>query len=145
MNKKVGAPTTYNLEIAEEICDAVADTTMMLEDLCEKYDHWPAAFTIYRWRRRHPEFGAMYAIAKQHQIEVLVSSIFKIARDRSKDYVIDSEGKMHFNGVYGAMARAEIDAIKWLSAKLAPKIYGERKELTPEQESFMQKFIDKLS
>lgn len=141
-----GRPSGYNEEIAEEICDAVSDTPKMLEDLCDEHDHWPSAKTIYKWRRKYAEFGQMYTRAKQDQIEALVSRAFVIARDRSNDFVADSEGKLHANTPRVQGMRSEIDMIKWLASKLAPKIYGERKEnnIGAEGQSLLQNIIDKL-
>jgi hypothetical protein len=143
---KLGRPSSYNEEIAQEICDAVADSPMMLEDLCDMHDHWPSAHTIYKWRRRNLDFAQRYAIAKQNQIEVLVSHAFRIARDRSNDFVEDSKGNLHANTPRVQGMRSEIDTIKWLAGKLAPKLYGERieKNVGEDGKSLLSAIIDKL-
>jgi hypothetical protein len=141
-----GRPTEYSTEIAQEICDFVADTPMMLEDLCDQHPHWPCAQTVYKWRRRHPEFEEIYAIAKRCQIEVLVSHAFRIARDRTSDFVEDNKGNLHANTPRIQGIRSEVDTIKWLAGKLAPKLYGDKitKEVGPESQTLLQGVIDKL-
>lgn len=143
---KIHGNSTYTEELADEICEAVSTSPKMLEDLCEENKHWPYAKTIYKWRLKYPDFGQKYAIAKQEQIEPLVSTILNKARDKSQDFYIDSEGKSQANTPHLGRLRLEIDAIKWFASKLAPKLYGDRSETNHgvTEGSLMQKLIDKL-
>lgn len=124
--KKVGRPTDCTLELAHEICDEIASSTKGIKVLCRENSHWPNADTIYTWRNRHPEFSDMYARAKQHQVEVLVDSILEIADNTSNDYNVTDEGKIIPNHEHINRCRLRIDTIKWLAAKLAPRIYGDK-------------------
>lgn len=38
---KVGRPTEYSQELAEEICMAIACTAKGLRKLCKEHQHWP--------------------------------------------------------------------------------------------------------
>lgn len=114
-------------ELALEICRLVSTTPDMLEEICDKNPHIPKANLIYEWRIKYPFFGEMFTRAKQCQIEVLVSRIFMLARSNKGEYIDDDKGVPRPDGVIMNNKRLEIDSIKWLAAKLAPKIYGEAK------------------
>jgi len=140
-----GRPSTYTEELAEDICLQVSTTPKMLEDLCEENEHWPSANCIYEWRIKYPDFGERYTRAKQCQIEPLVSQILLLARNEAKDFIENDDGSLIPNTPAMTRRRLEIDAIKWFAAKLAPKIYGERKIKDDEdKEDFISKHRDEL-
>lgn len=142
---RVGRPTEYNDDIANQICDIVSNTPKMLEEICDENPHLPDAVTVYRWRIRHPEFGQKYAIAKQCQIEPLVSTILFKARQKHRD-LVDLGDKISVNTAAIKRLQIEVDAIKWFAAKLAPKLYGDKKESDTGEKtaSLIQAVIDKL-
>lgn len=121
-----GRPTDYNDELALEICETLATSPKMIEELCSEMDGWPAWQTIYKWRIRHLKFGEMYAIAKQQQIEAILSSMMCKVREKANDFVVDNDGKMIPNTPAMQRLRIENDNAKWFACKLAPKIYGEK-------------------
>lgn len=134
-------PVSMTPELQEEICLAVSTSPYMLEELCEENQHWPSARIIYRERIINESFGKRYAIAKQAQIEVLVSRIFMLARKKDKDdYLKDKDGIPFPDGIAVWNKRHEIDSIKWLAAKLAPKIYGMQKDNDSNENDFMSKY-----
>lgn len=126
MSKKIRKIWTFTPELAEKICHAISTTPKMLEEICKDRDDLPSASTIYAWRIKYPSFGEMYSQAKAAQIEVLVNQMFVLLRDRTNDYVFDADGKPCINHAHIHKLKIEVDAIKWLAAKLAPKLYGDR-------------------
>lgn len=130
-------PAQYSEELAERICEAVATTPDMLEEICAKYPDFPAAWTVYKWIRTREDFAQKYARAKEYQIDTLVSHGFMILRDRTHDLYDDGE-KMAVNHASIARARMESDYIKWLASKLKRKKYGDSQEVTVKQESPFQ-------
>ncbi len=133
-----GRPSMYTDELAQKICDVVAKTPDMLEEICAKYDDFPCADTIYTWIRKRPQFAEMYARAKEDQIDRLVSHGFDIIRDRSNDLYDDGEKKA-VNHASIARTKMESDYIKWLASKLKRKKYGDSQEVTVIQDSpFLQ-------
>lgn len=139
-------PVEYSEELALEICDTVSCTPDMLEEICEKRSHWPCAQTVYKWRLRYPPFGEMYAKAKQSQIEALVSHAFNLCRSKKDAYLHDKDGIPFADNVDICNKRHQIDLIKWLAAKLAPKIYGDKNvnANVTDSEDFISKNRDKL-
>lgn len=126
MANPVGAPSTYNLEIAEEICTAVATSTLGIKRLCEMNKHWPNVNTVYEWRWKHKDFGDMYVQAKRHQAELMAEEIVDISDNDAYDYVTNEDGKEIFNSEHVQRSRLRVDSRKWVACKLAPRLYGDR-------------------
>lgn len=117
----------YSDKLGQEICDAVATSTLGLIALCKQNPHWPCSKIIKRWRYDPSiNFGALYARAKQCQIDSMVERIFELTKDKKKGYLTDNEGKVYADQTYLTKLRVEVDSIKWLASKLAPKIYGDK-------------------
>ncbi len=137
-------PSTYNDDIAHEICTAIANTPKMLEEICAENSDFPTAKCIYEWRLRYPKFGEMFARAKQEQIEPLVNTVITKARDARNDFYSDGEGKTCVNHAAIQRLRIELDNIKWYASKLAPKLYGIQKIEIGAEQSLLEKIVDKL-
>ncbi|HEU5366666.1 MAG TPA: hypothetical protein VFU62_14105 [Hanamia sp.] len=122
----MGRPSSYTQELANEICETIQCTSKGIKRLCKEHEHWPSHNTIYRWLSTYSEFNDRYARAKRQQIEVLVDEILSIAEDSSNDYMMNEDGKLVVNHEHIQRSRLRIDTIKWLAAKLCPRIYGDR-------------------
>ena len=136
-------PTMYTDALAEEICEAISNTSKGLKELCDENPHWPGPQGIRKWVVSKEKFGAMYARAKQAQADFMVEEILSISDDGSNDYYTDEKGVVRLDGEHVQRSRLRVDSRKWLAAKLAPRAYGEKKEVSVE-ESLMTKIIDKL-
>lgn len=125
--KKMGRPTLYTPELADEICDATASSELGLIHLCAANPHWPDRATIFIWRRKHPDFNDKYTRAKEDQMEVCVEHLQEIMNEPHK-YIDEESGlqKIDHN-----MIRLKMDAIKWQAGKLKPKKFGEAKVVEP--------------
>lgn len=130
IKKQPKKPVTYNSEIAEEICTKIATSSKGLRKLCKENPHWPDYGTIYDWRLKFPDFRAKWFESKRHQVEVLVDDLLEIADDGSQDSIIkvDDNGieRECYNTEYVNRSRIRIEVRKWLAAKLAPTMYGEK-------------------
>lgn len=124
-----GRPTIYTPELAERICELVAINPMGLPRLCSKYSEIPHYDTIKAWRRSRPEFSSKYAEAKQFQAEILAESIEDVCDELDLCTFVDEHGNKRIDSGLVAQARLKVDSRKWTASKLAPKIYGDRKEL----------------
>jgi len=83
----------------------------------------------------NPAFREQYARARELQAHYYFEKIAQIAFDESKDFFVDNEtGKVVSDHVRVARARVQIDALKWASAKLLPKVYGDRGDRPDEDE-----------
>lgn len=99
-------------EVQEQICERLSEGEP-LRTICAD-PAFPSYSTVNRLRARDAAFGEMVERARLAGIESLAEDIIRIAdteRDPNK-------------------AKVMIDARKWLAAKLMPRKYGERLELT---------------
>lgn len=127
---KVGRPTDYSKELAEEICDTISITSKGLYHLCKENSHWPVPQTIRKWKRKIEEFNSMYVQAKQDQADFLAEECLTIADDITHDSLTkyDSNGEPYevANTEYINRSRLRVDTRKWMAAKLLPKTYGDK-------------------
>lgn len=104
-----GRPSLYSTELADLICERLADGES-LRSICREAA-MPGMMTVLDWRNRYPEFRAKYACAREAQAEVMDDMIMTTAKDA---------------GTNPMGARVQIDAYKWRAAKLAPKSFGDK-------------------
>jgi hypothetical protein len=121
-----GRPTIYTRELAEEICCKIATTSKGVRKLSLENNHWPAPSTIFKWRLENNEFSDLYIKAKQNQVEVFIDEILEISDEVSNDQIENDNGKIVANNEYINRSRLRVDTRKWLSAKLCPRLYGEK-------------------
>jgi hypothetical protein len=126
-NTKMGRPTTFTLEVADEICNKIAANTKGVKRLSNENPHWPNQDTIFTWLRTRPDFSEQYARAKRCQAEMIIEEIIDIADDNALD-ISDSDDCKVINYEHISRSRLRIDTRKWLASKLIPKIYGDRPE-----------------
>lgn len=105
----MGRPSTYNEEIADTICEAIANGGALYL-MCQERPDFPGEKTIYQWLERHPAFAQKYARARERQADRRVEEMIVIA-DTCED---------------ANKARLQIDARKWHASKLYPKRYSEK-------------------
>lgn len=123
-----GRPTTYCAEIASLICERVATHDCGIQKLCDMYDDMPTKSTIRLWKLKNIEFSTQYADAKRQQVENFAEDIIDIADDDRKDFKISEDGSYKVDGDHIQRARLRVDTRKWMASKLAPKIYGDKKQ-----------------
>jgi hypothetical protein len=116
----------YNPEIAEIICDRIAEG-QSLRRICLD-PNMPARSTILGWLEEREEFASEYSLARRIQIEDLADEILEIADDTSNDW-IEREGpdgkKYRVSNPDGLRrSKLQIGAREWLISKLMPKKYG---------------------
>lgn len=144
---EVGRPTDYTKELAEQICDAIASTTIGLKHICKNNELFPSPSTIYRWLTEKEEFKEMYARAKDIQIDQLAEEILDIADDGSNDFMTIVKGDMEYeieNKEVTNRSRLRVDARKWLAAKLRPAKYGDKIDVTTDGKNINQVQIFQL-
>jgi hypothetical protein len=111
---KVGRPAAYSEELAERICEHVANGGFVSQ-LQKK--GLPSHTTISRWLNEKEEFSAMFARAREQRAETFADQIVEIA-DTEED---------------AAKARVRVDARKFVASKLLPRTYGDKQEVNINQ------------
>ncbi|WP_313217538.1 terminase small subunit protein [Stenotrophomonas sp.] len=121
-----GRPSDYSDEIAELICERIADG-QSLKAICAD-EAMPGRSTVFRWLASRETFRDMYAHAREEQAETLADEIVGIADERETRVVMDGEGDavVVFDSTAVARNRLRVDARKWVAAKLKPRKYGDK-------------------
>ena len=125
MAKKIGRPTIYTLKLAAELCFHLS-TGLSLRTVC-KMNGMPDGTTVFRWLQDDEEFRKQYARAKQEAADALAEEIIDISDEA--DSVI-RKGAEKKSSAYAANQRLRVDTRKWIMAKMKPKKYGEKLDLT---------------
>jgi hypothetical protein len=127
-------PSEYTLEQAMEVCARIASGEP-LTAICRD-DGIPDVKTVYRWLVANEEFRLLYARAREDQADTLADQIIDIADTpvQGTKTKTDANGKV-IETTEGDMIehrRLQVDARKWIAAKMKPRKYGDqlRTELT---------------
>lgn len=103
-------PLLYSPKLGETICERLAEGRSLSSIVSDP--DMPSYRSVMNWARLIPEFGNMYAQARQIQADYF----FDEARDVAKAATP--------NGVW--VSRLQFDVIRWQTARLAPRKYCER-------------------
>lgn len=141
---KLGRPTDYSPELSAKVLDAIATNDKGLDELHELYDWFPNPSTVYRWRIHSLDFSKKYMEAKNNQAQIYAESTLKIAKEKYTYF--DEKGNERVDVGHVAWQKLNVHTRQWHASKLAPKIYGDQKQiedLTVRNES-LQKDIEKM-
>lgn len=103
-------PTRFSETLAAEICRRLA-AGELLRDICRP-TRMPGRDTVHRWLAENGQFRSQYGIARDHMADALAEEAVHIARNATASTA--------------SARRLQVDTIKWLTAKLVPKRYGEK-------------------
>lgn len=127
---KAGRPSSFTQEIADEICERIADGES-LRSICGG-GAMPNKSTVFRWLGANEIFRDQYARAKEAQAEALADEIVDIADDGQNDWMernAEDNAGWVANGEALQRSRLRVDARKWIASKLLPKKYGDRQQV----------------
>jgi hypothetical protein len=113
---KVGRPTGFSQELADEICSRLSHGET-LRSIIASSSHMPERRTIYSWLDANQEFQLQYKKARAEQA------------DYYAELIIDESYSSHD----AAIGRLRVDALKWAASKMAPKKYGDKIEIETAQ------------
>lgn len=127
----VGRPSTYTQELADKICETIAQGYSM-RTVCSK-EGMPAMSTVFKWLRENKEFSEQYTRATEERTEAMSEDILDIADDGSNDLMTIQKGNVEYtveNKEVTNRSRLRVDTRKWLMAKMKPKKYGDKTDIT---------------
>lgn len=128
-DKMHGNTTVYTPELAEEICERIANGET-LRQVCRSKGL--AASTVRRWVLNDINgFSAHYALARDLCLESWADEVVEISDDGSNDWMTreskDGEGTAYsVNGEHVSRSKLRSDNRKWLLSKLKPDRYGDK-------------------
>lgn len=119
-------PSKYTNRLADEICERLSDGES-LRSICES-ESMPARSTVFRWLAGNKAFQDQYARARDAQADALFDEILSIADTPvvGVKTVHKATGTETTEGDMIEHRRLQVDARKWIAAKLRPKVYGEK-------------------
>jgi hypothetical protein len=127
---RTGRPSIFSDEIANEICARLIEGKS-LRTICDD-EEMPGLRTVMTWLSEKEKFRQQYTRAKEEQADVLAEEILYIAdtpqvgikTKTAGDKVEVQEGDMIEH------RKLQVDARKWIAARLKPKKYGDKSEQT---------------
>ncbi len=123
---KVGRPSIYTEELAEIICNRIANGESVRT--IEKDEDMPSGVTIYNWLLDESKklFFKQYAKAREIQAENLFEEINELADMSVNDIVGDDKS----DGARVQARKLQVDARKWYLSKVRPQKYGDKMDIT---------------
>ncbi|MGJ3354654.1 ubiquitin carboxyl-hydrolase [Providencia sp. Je.9.19] len=109
---KMGRPSDYLPEVADDICALIADGES-LRSVCKKKG-MPNKTKIMRWLRENTDFRDQYAKAMESRADAVFEELFDIADDVAEEPAAISKAKLR------------IDTRKWALSRMSPKKYGDK-------------------
>jgi hypothetical protein len=145
------APTSkYTPQIARKICEQIMQGKT-LNQIC-KHHNMPSKERVVHWlaQPKNEDFREMYYYARRVQAEILVDEIIEIADDNENDWTPSFNKKGEQNGWKPdheciQRSRVRIDTRKWLAAKMLPRMYGEKVDVTHSVTGDLAKIMDAAS
>jgi hypothetical protein len=125
---KWGREETFTRQVAEQICELIADG-MTLTKICEA-KAMPSIRTVQRWFLRHSEFHAQYWQARKLSAPILFDRARDIADNTSSDVFVDAKGTKRVDSGIVNRDRLRVDTLKWAAAKLNPERFGDKVQHT---------------
>jgi hypothetical protein len=124
--KPLGRPSTFTQEIADEICERMADGES-LRTICSS-NHMPRRSTVFRWLAADEAFRDQYAHACELRTDELFDQMLEIADTPQ----VGTKSVSKATGIEITEAdmiehrRLQVEARKWALGKMAPKKYGDK-------------------
>lgn len=115
IKRKTGRPSKYSDEMAEKICEKIANGRS-LRSICAE-DGMPTTSTVCKWLIENKEFSEQYTRARDKQADYFAEEIIEIADSAEAESAAVAKAKL------------QIDARKWAASKIAPKKYGDKQEI----------------
>ena len=105
-------------DFSEETAEAIVTRLMEGESLVAicKGEGMPHRNTVLRWQVQHEDFGARCARAREAQAHAVFDDMQEIADKATPENV--------------QVAKVRISTMQWRASKLAPKVYGDKLELS---------------
>jgi len=126
--KKInGRPTKYSQELAAKLCEQLSEG-ISLRTVCLAKE-MPNKSTVFNWLHTNQSFLDQYTRAKQESADAMAEDVIDIA-DNEDQLIEDGSGGYRHNPIQVQRDRLRIETRKWLMAKMKPKKYGDKLDLT---------------
>lgn len=96
-------------------------------------EEMPAMSSVFKWLRENKSFSEQYARAKQESTDAMAEEILDISDNGANDWMEKHFGEQEAwvtNGEALQRSKLRVDTRKWLMAKMKPKKYGDKIDVT---------------
>jgi hypothetical protein len=117
-------------KLMSEICERIAKGESLRSVLRD--ENMPDRVTFYKWLNEDKEHFNQYAHATQLRADYIFDEMLEIADTTIDGVVIETDDNGRTKEKKGDMLghrRLQIDARKWILAKMNPKKYGDKTEI----------------
>jgi hypothetical protein len=132
--KKIGRPSKYTPELANEICERLSEGEP-LRQICRD-DHMPAWQKIYEWMQKDESLSGAIARAREVGQDAIAEDILR-EMDQKPERIL-SKGGGRIDSGYVQLIKARADVKLKLLAKWNPKRYGDNIKLSGDPENPLQ-------
>lgn len=115
-----GRPTDYTPDAAKRLCELIATTPKSIRNICDQNEDMPSTAGVFRWMHKFPEFREQYLVAKETQGVLLTETMLATAYDCAENNEAIAKQNLVFR------------VLQWHLSKLAPKQFGDKKEIKQE-------------
>lgn len=126
----MGRPTKYTQEIANEICERIAQGEP-LRQICRD-EHMPGWVAVYDWLHKYADFSERFARARDLGFDAIAEETLDISDDARNDWMEkqgkDAEG-YQLNGEHVQRSKLRVETRLKLLAKWSPKKYGDKQQV----------------
>lgn len=123
----------FDQDKADDICIALEDG-VSLRKAAESVGE--SARTVLNWTKAHPEFATQYTRAREIGYLQLADAILNISDEVDVEAKYDGDDvRLELSATAVARNRLRVDTRKWMLSKMLPKIYGDKLELSGDQEN----------
>lgn len=116
-------------EIVDTILERISNGELLISICKEK--GMPHRTTFYRWIER-PELRKRYTYARQNWADWHAETIMSVVTDPLGSEIDESGNRLPATMAEINARRLWVDTVKFLTSKLAPRVYGERPDLPAE-------------
>lgn len=135
--KAKGRPSNYSEKLANELCARLA-LGLSLRTVCKASD-MPAVRTVFNWLGKHEDFVQQYTRAKEASADAMAEEILYITDTPKlgRETTVKPDGGVETKkGDMLGHRKLQVDTRKWLMAKLQPKKYGDKLDMTTNGKDF---------
>lgn len=113
----------------KKIIHLIANEKMSLRAAL-KEPETPSSETFYKWLSDDEIKAKQYAHACEERADSIFEEILNIADDGTNDYMTNKNGDEILNSEHVQRSKLRLEARKWVLAKMNPKKYGDKLDLT---------------
>ena len=126
----------FNQDKADLICIGLEEG-LSLRKAAESVGE--SARTVLNWTKANPEFLTQYTRAREIGYLQLADAILNISDEIEIEAKYDGDDvRLELSATAVARNRLRVDTRKWMLSKMLPKIYGDKLELSGDQENPVQ-------